>query len=164
MKEIFYETYKRNIFLKDQSEKYRSRYQAGHQLDVGSLVLAENHKITLDKSQKFSFRREGPFIITEQITPVNYKVQLIEDPNVIKNYHRNHLIPYFPKEEAIEPLLLKYKMHNIVDSNASKLRKKLRPYLDITIPTSIIPEINNENDEIQEVIPNEQINDYQFND
>jgi len=69
----------------------------------------------------------------------------------MKTFHRNHLIPYTPKEEVIEPLILTYKLHNMIDSNITKLRKHIEPHIGLTEPSLLItPSQDNEN----EIIPN----------
>jgi hypothetical protein len=62
----------------------------------------------LQKSQKLSNLRTGPFTITKVITDVNYEITLDENSDVKRTVHRNHLVEYYPIEKSLPPLIESY--------------------------------------------------------
>ena len=90
------------------SHAYRNRFKLGQHLEIGQKVLYENHRQDLSKSQKLQQRRLGPFTVIKRVTSATYQIQDDKDPRVLKKFHRNHLVKYYPKEESLPPMIEEY--------------------------------------------------------
>ena len=65
----------------------------------------ENHLFEDGKSKKLQELRWGPYNVTKKMTIKNYEIEFASNKNVKKVAHRNHLIEYFPIENAISELV-----------------------------------------------------------
>ena len=85
------------------SQAYRTKtYQEGKPLLLGTLVL--KRKFThVHFSDKFEALRIGPYKILDRLSDVTFEF-LSQDGSTIHN-HRNHLIPFYPKEQLLYPHL-----------------------------------------------------------
>ena len=72
----------------------------------------ENHSFEDGKSKKLHELRSGPYEVTKKLTNVNYEIELVSNKTVKKVAHRNHLIEYFPIENAISELVVDYGLRN----------------------------------------------------
>ena len=115
-KRIYSSVYEKNIQAQERDNKYRSKFNVAKMLQVGTQVLVENNTKPTDRSKKLQTRREGPYLIKEVITPVNYRVQDMGNPSKIRVVHRNLLLPYYPKEETLPHLVSKYRIENKMDA------------------------------------------------
>ena len=89
----------------------------GHHLQIGQKVLYENHKQDLTRSQKLQERRLGPFTVTKRITNTTYQIQDDKHPTVVKTFHRNHLVEYYPKEGSLPTMIEEYVPSNYSNDN-----------------------------------------------
>ena len=115
-KQIYTSVYEKNLIAQERDNKYRSKFNVAKMLKVGAQVLVENNTKPTDRSKKLQTRREGPYLIQEVVTPVNYRVQDIANPTKIRVVHRNLLLPYYPKEETLPHLVSKYRIENKMDA------------------------------------------------
>ena len=60
----------------------------------GQKVWLEGRNIKLDYNKKISTKREGPFVITEVIGPVNYRLKLPNKWKIHDIFHATLLTPY----------------------------------------------------------------------
>ena len=77
-----------------------SHYHKGKPIPLGTFVLRRNfsHANFFDKPKHL---RIGPYKILDRISDVTYE-PLPHDGSIL-HVHRNHLIPYYPKEPLLYP-------------------------------------------------------------
>jgi hypothetical protein len=67
---------------------------------VGDLVLVRKHAYRTYAERKWSKRFDGPFKIIERVSPVVYRVQLVEDPSFTNLVHAVYMRPFFTRDDA----------------------------------------------------------------
>ena len=75
-------------------------YHEGNPLPIGTFIL-KRHFAHVPFSDKLKPLRIGPYKILDRISDVTYEL-LAQDGSTL---HRNHLIPYYPKEPLLYPHL-----------------------------------------------------------
>ena len=106
-KKIYVSTYTRCRQVTNRAHYYRNRFKLGKAIPIGNKVLLENHSKNLLKSKKLQELRSGPYTVVRQITNTTYEIQ--DDKTEQKRIvHRNHLVPYFPKERTMSSLVDNY--------------------------------------------------------
>ena len=93
-------------------------------------VLLENHSKGLLMSKKLQELRSGPYTVQHMLNNTTCEIQH-DKTNEKKTVHRNHIVPYYPKEEKIQELVennvvpddsdnyyTQYNKHIIAKSNA----------------------------------------------
>ena len=80
-------------------------------LPLNSFVLHRNFK-QVQFSDKLKPLRNGPFKIINKPTDVTY--ELLTSEGFTFHTHRNHLVPYYPKEPLLFPHIQKYKNVDIM--------------------------------------------------
>ena len=103
----------RNVYRKVREANHRSlsysnKYKLAKPLRVRQKVLLENHNVPFGKSQKLCELRSGPYIVTKEITKVNYEIALDADPTRSQVVHRNQLVEYFSRDNELPNLLSNY--------------------------------------------------------
>ena len=83
------------------------RFGAAAPLKIGNFALLKNHKIQIGLSKKLQLQKTGPYEIIESPTDVTYKIKHYETGEEVTS-HRNNLVPFFPKEFSLAPLIDKY--------------------------------------------------------
>ena len=129
-KTIYSNTYTKCRQTTNKAHKYRNRFKLGKPIPEGRKVLLENHSKGLLKSKKLQELRSGPDTVQRMLTNTTYEIQH-DKTNEKKTVHRNHIVPYYPKEEKIQELVenyvvpddtddyyTQYNKHNISKSNA----------------------------------------------
>ena len=98
-----YSTVYENTLRKINSHTYiRKTYHDGKPLPIGTFVLKRNftHVHFSDKLKPLRIR---PYKIIDRLSDVTY--ELLEQDGTTLHVHRNHLIPYYPKELLLYPHL-----------------------------------------------------------
>ena len=98
-----YSTVYENTLRKINSHAYITKtYHEGKPLLIGTIVSKRNftHVQSSDKPKSL---RIGPYKIIDRLSDVTYEL-LAQDGSTI-HVHRNHLIPYYPKEPLLYPHL-----------------------------------------------------------
>ena len=92
-----------NTLRKINSHAYITKtYHEGKPLPIGTFVLKRN-STHVHFSDKLKPLRIGPYKIIDRLLDVTYEL-LSQDGSTV-NVHRNHLIPYYPKEPLLYPHL-----------------------------------------------------------
>ena len=73
----------------------------------GRKVRFEIHSKGLLKSKKLQELGSGPHTVQRMLTNTTYQIQH-DKTNEKKTVHRNHIVPYYPKEEKIQELVQNY--------------------------------------------------------
>ena len=98
-----YSTVYENTLRKINSHAYNTKtYHEGKPLPIGTFVLKRNFT-HVHFSDKLKPLRIGPYKIFDRLSDVTYEL-LAQDGSTI-HVHRNHLIPYYPKEPLSYPHL-----------------------------------------------------------
>ena len=108
-----YENTKRKI---NSYAYFNKTYHNPRPLDIGTLVLIRNF-LHVHFSDKLKPLRIGPFKILNKISDITYEI-IIQD-GYTSHIHRNHLIPYYPKEPIIFPFLQQYNPHLFNDCHSN---------------------------------------------
>ena len=102
MLQIYFTVYE-NTLRKINSHAYITKtYHEGKPLPIGTFVLKRNFT-HVHFSDKLKPLRIGPYKIIDRLSDVTYEL-LAQDGFTI-HVHRNHLIPYYPKEPLLYPHL-----------------------------------------------------------
>ena len=98
-----YSTVYENTLRKINSHAYITKtYNEGKPLSIGTFVLKRNFT-HVHFSDKLKPLRIGPYKIIVRLSDVTYEL-LAQDGSTV-HVHRNHLIPYYPKEPLLYPHL-----------------------------------------------------------
>ena len=98
-----YSTVYENTLRKINSHAYITKtYHEGKPLPIGTSVLKRNFA-HVQFSDKLKPLRIGPYKIIDRLSDVTYEF-LAQDGSTI-HVHRNHFIPYYPKEPLLYPHL-----------------------------------------------------------
>ena len=92
-----------NTLRKINSHAYITKtYHEGKPLPIGTFVLKRNFT-HVHFSDKLKPLRIGPYKILDRLSDVTYAL-LAQDGSTV-HVHRNHLVPYYPKEPLLYPHL-----------------------------------------------------------
>ena len=98
-----YSTVYENTLRKINSHAYITKtYHEGKPLPNGTFVLKQNFT-HVHFSDKLKPLRIGPYKIIDRLSDVTYELLAQEGSTI--HVHRNHLIPYYPKEPLLYPHL-----------------------------------------------------------
>ena len=98
-----YSTVYENTLRKINSHAYITKtYHEGKPLPIGTFVLKRIFTL-VHFSDKLKPLRIGPYKILDRLSDVTYELLAQDDSTV--HVHRNHLIPYYPKEQLLYPNL-----------------------------------------------------------
>ena len=106
-----YENTKRKI---NSYAYFNKTYHNPRPLDIGTFVLKRNF-LHVHFSDKLKPLRIGPCRIINKISDITYEI--VNQDGYTSHIHRNHLIPYYPKEPIIFPFLQQYNPHLFIDSH-----------------------------------------------
>ena len=76
--QIYKTAYNRSLEVNSKAHQNRNKHKLGKPLDVGQLVLMENHSFEDGKSKKLYELRSGPYEVTKKLTNVNYEIELFQ--------------------------------------------------------------------------------------
>ena len=96
---------------------FNKTYHNPRPLDIGTFVLKRNF-LHVHFSDKLKPLRIGPLKIINKISDITYEI--VNQDGYTSHIHRNHLIPYYPKEPIIFPFLQKYNPHFFIFSLSQK--------------------------------------------
>ena len=98
-----YSTIYENTSRKINSHAYITKtYHEGKPLPIATFVLKRNFT-HVHFSDKLKPLRIGPYKIIDRLSDVTYELLAQDGPTI--HVHRNHLIPYYPKEPLLYPHL-----------------------------------------------------------
>ena len=106
---------------------FNKTYHNPRPLDIGTFVIKRNF-LHVHFSDKLKTLRIGPFKIINKISDITYEI--VNQDGYTSHLHRNHLVPYYPKEPIIFLFLQHYNPHSINNNyNDSDLNEPLQ-YFD----------------------------------
>ncbi len=102
---VYSQVYTRSKMDLPDVHEHKNIHRLGKTFEPGQLVFIEHRD-----SSKFKIKRFEPelFKVTKMISPVTYRLQAVLNPSIIKNRHRNLLLPYYEKAKTLPPLIEKY--------------------------------------------------------
>ena len=126
MMQIYHTVYE-NTKRKINSFAYFNKiYHNPRSLDIGTFVLKRNF-LHVHFSDKLKPLRIGPFKIINKISDITYEI--VNQDGYTSHIHRNHLVPYYPKEPIFFPFLQQYNPHSINNNyNHSDLNDPLQSF------------------------------------
>ena len=83
-------------------------------IDISTFVLKRNF-LHVHFSDKIKPLRIGPFKIINKTSDIFYEIG--NQDGYTSHIHRNHLVPYYPKEPIIFPFIQKYNPHHTDNNN-----------------------------------------------
>src|SRR5438309_7538919 len=92
------------------SEKIKSTFKL---FLLGQQIWLEGRNLSIPYNKKITTKHEGPFKITEKMSPVNYKLQLPNKWNIHNTFHAILLSPY--KETQVHGLNFMHPPPDLVD-------------------------------------------------
>ena len=107
---------------------FNKTYNNPRSLDIGAFVLKRNF-LHVHFSDKLKPLRIGPFKIINKISDITYEI--VNQDGYTSHIHRNHLIPYYPKEPLIFRFKQNYNPHsfdNNTDNHYSRATDSLNPF------------------------------------
>ena len=99
-------------------------YNDPRPLDIGIFVLKRNF-LHVHFSNNLKPLRIGPFKIIN-------KTEIVNQDGYTSHIHRNHLVPYYPKEPIIFPFIQKYNPHPTdynTDTYNSSTNDSINPFV-----------------------------------
>ena len=109
----------------NKAHKYRNRFKLGRPIPEGRKVLLENHSKGLLKSKKLRKLRSGPYTVKRMLTNTTYEIEH-DKTSEKKTVHRNHIVPYYPKEEKLQELVENYVVADDTDDYYPQYNKHNR--------------------------------------
>ena len=91
-------------------------YHNPRPLDIGTFVLKRNF-LHVHFSDKLKPLRIGPFKIINKISDITYEI--VNQDGYTSHIHRNHFIPYYPKEPISFSFLQQYNPHLFNDTHSN---------------------------------------------
>ena len=129
-----YENTKRKI---NSFAYFNKTYNTPRPLDNGTFELKRKF-IHVQFSDKLKPLRIGPFKI---INTSDITLEIVNQDGYTSHIHRNHLVPYYPKEPIISPFIQKYNLHstdNNTDTNNSSTKDSKNPFLSFSHEEQLI--------------------------
>ena len=120
-----YHTVYENTKRKINSFAYSNKtYNNPRTLAIGSFELKRNflHVLFSDKLKPL---RIGPFEIISEISNITFEI--VNQDGYTSHFHRNHLVPYYPKEPIIFSFIQQYNSHSNDDDNDKNDSNKNHP-------------------------------------
>ena len=75
-------------------------------LPINSFVLLTNFNLHREASNKLQPLKVGPYKVVALVDQETYRIRDVN--NVQRDIHRTHLIPYYPRNIALPPLIIGY--------------------------------------------------------
>ena len=100
-----------------------TRFRTAKPLPIRTFVLLTNQQQIEGVSKKLIPLKTGPYLIIENPTDTTY---ILQDQNKEKiTIHRNHIVPYYPKEKHIKEEL----NNSLFDKNVPTLKQPKKPII-----------------------------------
>ena len=129
---------------------FNKTYNNPRPSDIGTFLLKENF-LNVHFSDKLKPLRIGPFKIIKKISDITYEI--VNQDGYTSHIHRNHLVPYYPKEPLIFPFIQNYNPHsfdNNFDNNNSSTNDSINPFISFSDEEQLVEEeITNFNKETE---------------
>ena len=129
---------------------FNKTYNNPRPLDIGTFVLKRNF-LHVQFSDELKPLRLGSFEINNKISDITYKI--VNQDGYTSHIHRNHLVPYYPKEPLIFPFIQNYNPHsfdNNTDNNNSRTNDSVNPFLSFSDEEQLVEDkIKNSNKETE---------------
>ena len=142
-----YENRKRKIIS---SAYFNKTYINPRTLDIGTFVLKINF-LHVHFSDKLKPLRIGPFKISNNFTDTTYEI--VNQDGYTSHLHRNHLVPYHPKEPIIFLFIQKYNPHSTdynTDNYNSSTNDSINPFMSFSNEEQLVEDaITNSNKETE---------------
>ena len=150
MIQIYHTVYENTKRENNSFAYFNKTYNIPRPLDIGTFVLKRNF-LHVHFSDKLKPLRIGPLKINNKIFDITYEI-VNQDGNT-SHIHRNHLVPYYPKEPIIFPFMQKYNPHstdNNIDNNNSSTNDSINPFVSFSDEEQLVEdEITNSNEEAE---------------
>ena len=114
-----YENTKRKI---NSFAYFNKTYNNPRPLDIGTFVLKRNF-CYVHFPDKLKPLRIGPIKIINKIFDITYEI--VNQDGYTSHIHKNHLVPYYPKEPLIFPFIQNYNPHSF-DNNTTNNDKYVK--------------------------------------
>ena len=102
---------------KNLTNEMNKRFRTAKPLPIRTFVLLTNQQQIDGVSKKLIPLKTGPYLVIEKPTDTTY---ILQDKNKEKiTIHRNHIVPYYPKEKHIKEVL----NNNLFDKNVPTLKQ-----------------------------------------
>ena len=120
------------------TDELNSRFRTAKPLDKNTFVLITNQQQIDGVSKKLIPLKTGPYLIIDKPTETTYILK--DNTNKHITLHRNHIVPYFPKEKHIKLELQNYlltkEIPTLKQPNTQTTSKRYTPPGEITQPNS----------------------------
>ena len=114
MIQIYLTVYENTKRKRNSLVSFNKTYNNQRPLDIGTFVLERNF-LHVHFSDKLKPLRIGPFKINNKISDITYEI--VNQNGYTSQIHRNHLVPYYPKEPIIFPFIQQYNLYSNNDDN-----------------------------------------------
>ena len=129
---------------------FNKTYNNPRPLDIGTFVLKRNF-IHVHHSDKLKPLIIGPFRTINKSSDVTYEI--VNQDGYTSHIHRNHLVPYYPKEPLIFPFIQNYNPHSFdheIDNIKSSTNDSLNLFISFSDEEQLVEEeITNFNKETE---------------
>jgi hypothetical protein len=112
MKEIYHKVFHEVLEYTERQSVNRNRHKLAKELKVGDLVFKTDFSNTIGYSRKLKPYRNGPYKVARVVSKVTYDLEPLDQIHKKCTTHRNHLLPYNPKEVTLPTLVEKYQIEN----------------------------------------------------
>ena len=107
---------------------FNKTYNNPRPLDIDTFVLKRNF-LNVHFSDELKPLRIGPFKIIDKIFDIT--CEIFNQDGYTSHIHRNHFVPYYPKEPIIFPFIQQYSPHstdNNTDTDNSNINDSINPF------------------------------------
>ena len=129
---------------------FNKTYKSPRPLHIGTFVIKRNF-LHVHFSDKLKPLRIGPFKIINKISDITYEI--VNQNGYTSHIHRNHLVPYYPKEPLIFSFIQNYNPHSFdknTDNNNSSTNDSINPFITLSDEEQLVEdEITNSNKETE---------------
>ena len=128
MIQIYYTVYENTKRKINSFAYFNKTYNNPRPLDIGTFVLKRNY-LHVHFSDKLKPLRIGPFKIINKTSDITYEI--VNQDDYTSQLHRNHLVPYYPKEPIFFLFIQQYNPYSIDDdnnNNDSNINGQIEPF------------------------------------